>query len=53
MLNWLELINKLRGELDYIEGVLASSNYDDEVRLIVARGFIMNLRRGYIAMISS
>ena len=40
--NWRELINQLRKELNYIEGVLENSSYNEEVRLIVTRGFIMN-----------
>ena len=40
--NWRELINQLRKELNYVEGVLENSSYNEEVRLIVTRGFIMN-----------
>ncbi len=44
--NWREVINQLREELDYIEGVLENSNHNEEVRLIVTRGFIMNFAEG-------
>ena len=40
--DWRKLINQLREELNYVEGVLENSSYNKEVRLILTRGFIMN-----------
>ena len=40
--DWHKLINQLREELNYIEGVLENSSYNEEGRLLVTRGFIMN-----------
>ena len=39
---WRELINQLREELNYVEGVLENSSYNEKIRLIVTRGCIIN-----------
>jgi hypothetical protein len=41
-MEWLEIIEKLRIDLDHLEATLKAANYNDEVNMCVTRGFILN-----------
>jgi len=41
-MEWLEIINRLRDDLNGLEETLKAANYGNAVNLCVTRGFISN-----------